>query len=86
VERIDRDRDNLNPDLQVMGMVPTRYRASLALHQQRIEDMKKLVGADGRSDAGVEDGATGAVGADQARASRVMRWFQRCWLIAAMPL
>ncbi|RPK77819.1 ParA family protein [Streptomyces sp. ADI98-10] len=43
-ERITRDRHTLNPDLQIAGFVPTRYRAHLGVHRTRLEDMAKISG------------------------------------------
>ncbi|MFC3236916.1 ParA family protein [Streptomyces nitrosporeus] len=43
-ERITRDRHNLNPDLSIAGIIPTRYRAALGVHRARLEDMAKISG------------------------------------------
>ncbi|MEU9497016.1 ParA family protein [Streptomyces sp. NPDC048215] len=45
-ERIDRDRHNLNPDLQIAGIIPTRFRSSLGVHRKRMEDMERISGAE----------------------------------------
>ncbi|MEU0705377.1 ParA family protein [Streptomyces bacillaris] len=44
VERIDRDRHTLNPDLKIAGFIPTRFRANLSVHQTRLNDMAKISG------------------------------------------
>ncbi len=45
-ERIERDRHNLNPDLQIAGIIPTRFRSNLVVHRKRMEDMERISGAD----------------------------------------
>ncbi|MFJ2478260.1 ParA family protein [Streptomyces sp. NPDC087659] len=47
VERVARDRENLNPDLEILGIIPTRFRSTLSVHRTRLQDMEKLVGPDG---------------------------------------
>ena len=44
IERVDLDRDLLNPDLQVGGLVCTRYRHPLGLHRQRRSEMRSVLG------------------------------------------
>jgi chromosome partitioning protein len=45
-ERVEADRDTLNPDLQVGGYVINRYRSSLALHQARAEEIASIAGSE----------------------------------------
>ncbi|MGA4844734.1 ParA family protein [Streptomyces sp. G45] len=46
-ERVLEDRHTLNPDLEIAGMVVSRYRSNLTLHKQRAKEMEKIVGAEG---------------------------------------
>lgn len=45
-ERIERDADNLNPDLKIGGIIINRYRG-LAVHKQRAEEMESISGVGG---------------------------------------
>jgi chromosome partitioning protein len=44
VERVEQDRDTLNPDLQVGGFVINRFRTSLSLHQTRADEVASILG------------------------------------------
>lgn len=46
-ERVSRDRDTLNPDLEIAGIVTTRYRANMGVHQKRADEMEKIAGPGG---------------------------------------
>lgn len=46
VQRVEADRDTLNPDLKVGGFIVNRYRTSLSLHQQRADELSSIIGAD----------------------------------------
>ncbi|MFI9206492.1 ParA family protein [Streptomyces sp. NPDC053048] len=46
-ERVTADRDILNPDLAIAGMIVNRFRTSLSVHHQRADEMAKIVGAEG---------------------------------------
>ncbi|GAA1590736.1 ParA family protein [Actinomadura kijaniata] len=43
VERVERDRDLLNPDLAVAGFVINRFRSQLTLHKQRAEETAGII-------------------------------------------
>ena len=43
IERVDLDRDLLNPDMQVGGLVVTRHRRSLAVHNQRAAETMAIL-------------------------------------------
>lgn len=45
-QRVLADRDTLNPDLAVGGLVVNRYRSSLALHRQRAAEVATILGDD----------------------------------------
>lgn len=46
-ERVARDRDTLNPELEIAGIITTRYRANLGVHKKRAEEMEKIAGPGG---------------------------------------
>jgi chromosome partitioning protein len=46
-ERVVADRDTLNPELEIAGIVVNRYRSNLAVHQKRAGEMAKIVGPEG---------------------------------------
>jgi cellulose biosynthesis protein BcsQ len=43
LERVAMDRDLLNPDMQVGGLVVSRYRQSLGVHQQRAVELAAVL-------------------------------------------
>ncbi|MFC7734231.1 ParA family protein [Actinomadura keratinilytica] len=45
-QRVQEDRDVLNPDLQVGGFVINRFRSSLNLHNKRAEEVGTIIGPD----------------------------------------
>jgi chromosome partitioning protein len=45
-ERVDADRDMLNPELQVAGFVINRFRTSLNLHNKRADEVGGILGPD----------------------------------------
>jgi chromosome partitioning protein len=46
VQRVEADRDTLNPDLKVGGFIVNRFRTSLSLHQQRAGELENIIGPD----------------------------------------
>ncbi len=47
IERVEMDRDLLNPDLEIGGLICTRYRQPLGLHQQRRIELATVLGPGG---------------------------------------
>jgi chromosome partitioning protein len=45
-QRVIADRDTLNPDLEIGGLIVNRYRSSLTLHQQRAGEVAAILGGD----------------------------------------
>jgi chromosome partitioning protein len=45
-QRVEADKDTLNPDLQVAGYIVNRYRSTLSLHQQRALEVASIDGSD----------------------------------------
>lgn len=43
-ERVNQDRDTLNPDLVIAGFIVNRFRSNLTLHQRRSEEISSIIG------------------------------------------
>lgn len=45
-ERVAKDRELLNPDLEIAGFILNRYRKNLNLHKQRSQDVERIIDGD----------------------------------------